>query len=92
MLQFTTRDLKDITYYLEILLSRFIFFLIWTKVKKQSVYIDTNKYKFTYSYKKFWIGQFYIWCLVATHGLKNFITLSEFKKSGKYNVVFLNWG
>lgn len=84
-------DLKLIKYYLEILLSRLIFALMWTKIKKQIVFIDVNKYKFNYRYEKFWFGQFYIWCLVATHGRKNFIIQSEFDKSQEYEVIFLNW-
>lgn len=91
MLPITIKDLLNIKYYLEVVISHIVLVLLWSRIKKQTIYIDTTKYKFTYTYKKMWLMGFHLYVKIANHGLKNFSTIKEFKKSGTYQVIFLNW-
>jgi hypothetical protein len=85
----TVENLRQINYFLDVMLSKLIFLILWKKVKKQSIYIDLDKYTFTYEYKKMWMAGFRIYVLIAKHGKKNFIIPFEFDKSAEYKVVFL---
>lgn len=55
------------------------------------MFIDTNKYKFSYKYEKKLISGVYIWVLIATHGDKKFLIPTEFTKSRQYDVIFLGF-
>ncbi len=87
----TCDDLVKITYYLTIVWHRFLFSLIWKRIKKQYIYVDVNKYQFEYEYRKMYIFRWNIYVLIAKHGMKRFIVPEPFKESKEYQVLFLNF-
>jgi len=78
-------------YFLTICLHSIIFRLVWRVIKKQTIFIDPEKYQFTYSYKKLRLGKWTIYTPIAIHGKKQFITPERFTEAKDYKVIFLSF-
>lgn len=86
----SVKDLKDIHYFMVVIYHRILLLWLWSRIKKQSIYIDTTKYKFKYYLKKLPIYRWSIYLPIAesSKGIK-FVTLTEFKESKEYKVLYL---
>jgi hypothetical protein len=91
MYMISLHELACINYFLIWMMDTLLFRVIWSRLKKQTIYIDPSDYSFSYEYKKMWIAGFHLYVLIANHGLKKFLTIEEFTKPKNYKVLFLGW-
>ena len=83
--------LSHIAYTIELFIDSIIFSILFKKFKTQSILIDPEKYKFSYSYKKMRVLRWRLYVMIASHGAKRFITTTKFKEAKHYNVIFLEF-
>lgn len=64
--------------------------MLWSRIKKQSIYIDLSKYTFKYYTKKMPIYRWRIYLPIAesNKGVR-FITPEVFTKSKEYKVIYI---